>query len=357
MSFEPGIYFDLPESDYHADPAFSASGCKDMLVSPLTYWINSALNPDRNDNGSDPKDRGKAFHRRILEGRETFYQHYAILPDQADYPNALVSADDLKARCAELDLKKGGSKKDLAERIREADPDAEIWDDILSKWGKDNAGKTALPYQQVFEIERQAKIVEMQDAARKAFAGGCPEVSLFWIDPETGIRMKSRADYLKVRALVDLKTFTNPMSMPIDTAIARSVANYKYHIQASVYLDGIEHVKELYRQKGAACIHGNAPSKEWLNAFAQPGPHAFFFVFLEVGDVPNVRVREYRQTETYAQSGASTNLYWQAGQAGYRLAVERYKACMDTYGPDVPWVDAQPARPFTDDEMPQYLFA
>lgn len=353
---EPGIYFDLPEEAYHADVAFSASGAKDMLVSPLTYWMNSALNPDREDESTAAKERGKAFHTRILEGKEVFAARYAVKPDKADYPDAICDGAGLRERCGELGLPRNGTNAELCRRIREADPDAVLWPEIIARFQEENAGKIALTYKQFFEIERQAKIIDMQDAARKAFSGGHSESSIFWIDPETGVRMKARADYIKTRAVVDLKTFTNPMGLPIDVAIARAVANYRYSVQACVYLDGIEKVKELYRQKGFACVHGNAPSKEWMDAFAASGAHAFFFVFLEAGAVPNIRVREFRMTETYAQLGATTNLYWQSGHAGYRMAVERYKECLELYGTEIPWVDAQPARAFRDDDFPTWMF-
>lgn len=352
---EPGIHFGLPKEAYQADPSFSASGCKDMLVGPLTYWIRSPLNPDREENGTKATDMGEAFHVRLLEGDEAFKEQYAIKPDPSDYPDAIMDGKGLRERCGELGVKKGGSNAELCERILEADPDAVLWPKIVADWQRENEGKIALPYKQFLEVERQARLVDMQDSARKALSGGYPEVSLFWVDPETGVRMKARVDYMKVRAAVDLKSFSNAMDMPTDTAIARAMANYKYHVQGSVYCDGIEHAKALYRAKGFACVHGDPP-KEWMDAWAAPGPHAFFFVFIESGDVPNVRVREFRQTETYAQMGASTNLYWQAGHAAYRLAVERYKQCMDTYGPDVPWVDPQPVRPFTDTDFPTWMF-
>ena len=35
----PGIYFGLPEEEYHADRSLSASGIKDIHVTPLTFWL------------------------------------------------------------------------------------------------------------------------------------------------------------------------------------------------------------------------------------------------------------------------------------------------------------------------------
>ena len=357
MTMEPGIYFGLPESDYHADPAFSASGAKNMLISPLTYWINSPLNPDHKeeDTETDSKIAGKAFHTRILEGQAVFDQRYAIKPDPDDYPEAIAGGDALRKLCESYDLKKSGSIAEMCERILEVDPIVELWPVIIAEFEASAEGRIILKSRLANEIKRHARIVEMHEDAKKAFVGGFPEVSIFWIDTETGIRMKARVDYLKVRAAVDLKTFANQMSVPLEIAVGRAVANYRYHIQGVVYCEAVERAKEMYRAQGAASVFGESPEKAWLDAFAEPKPHAFVFVFLESGNVPNAVVREFRQTETYAQMGASTNNYWSAGFSGYRLALDQYKRCTDHYEPGLPWVDPQPMRPFVDEDFPIYM--
>src|SRR5690349_5803745 len=89
----PGIYFGMPEEEYHADRSLSASGIKDIHVTPLTFWMRSGFNENRLDDSSEPKERGKAFHARLLEGPEAFKARYAIAPDIADYPDALDGGD------------------------------------------------------------------------------------------------------------------------------------------------------------------------------------------------------------------------------------------------------------------------
>lgn len=351
---EPGIYFGMPEEEYHADTAFSASGAKDMLVSPLTYWMNSALNPDRKETESAAREAGKAFHARILEGQGVFESRYAVQPDKDDYPDAIMDGAGLRAHCESLGLKKSGSNMELCERIMEADPVTELWPVIMAEFEAESEGKIIIKRALADDIRRQARIVELHESARKAFGGGHAEVSLFWIDAETGVRMKCRADYLKVRAIVDIKTFSNPMGMPLDQAIGRAVANYRYHIQGAVYCDGVERAKELYREHGFDVVHGDV-SKEWLDAFADPRPHAFVFVFLESGVVPNVRVREFRQMETFAKMGATRNLYWDAGETGYHQALQMYQRCLAHYGPELPWIDPQPIRAFVDSDFPPYM--
>jgi hypothetical protein len=58
MTRPDGIYLNLPEDDYHADPALSASGIKKLLQSPADYWVHQR---------SQPRPRGQG-HRRHRQG-------------------------------------------------------------------------------------------------------------------------------------------------------------------------------------------------------------------------------------------------------------------------------------------------
>ena len=47
LNIEPGIHFGLSDDVYHALPALSASGIKNLLVSPMVFWAESFLNAGR----------------------------------------------------------------------------------------------------------------------------------------------------------------------------------------------------------------------------------------------------------------------------------------------------------------------
>lgn len=349
---EPGIYFGMPEEEYHADRSLSASGIKDIHVTPLTFWMRSSFNADRRDDNTEPKERGKAFHARLLEGAAEFTRRYDVMPQLEDFPEALDGGDALKERCKELGLKVGGTIAQLCERIREKDPNAVLWPDIIAEFKHlaEINGRTIIKRKLADEIERQVRIVEMHPGTEKALRGGFCEVSIFWRD-ETGVPMKARIDYLKARALVELKTFSNPFGKQIDAAIAGSVANNKYMVDAVVRLDAVERAKAMLRAKGDSILRGPLPSDAWLDAFTSAPPHAFVFLFLEAGDVPNVRVREFKQRET---AKGEENLYWQKGHAMYRQGIDLYRQFFDHYGPELPWVDPQPLRPFYDSDFPVF---
>lgn len=350
----PGIYFDLPAEDYHAYPALSASGIKDILVSPLTYYVSSPWNPNRvDDDPTEARVNGTAAHVRVLEGKAAFDDAYAYRPDPADYPEALAGHEALKAKCRALGLKMGGSSLDLCARIREVEPDAVLWPDIEARVLADSTGKTILPAKKRWEIELPAKVVECYPEARKAFGGGYPEVSIFWVDRETGVPMKCRIDFLKIHAVVELKTFTNTFGMAVERAVARAITNYRYHVQLAVYLDGVETIKEPIRS-GKATIEG-VHDPEWLADFAASPEHAGVFVFLESGKAPNCLVKRFRRHIAGADRQATENLYWSKAMQDYRRGVERFVECRERFGDDM-WIEGGPMSDLKDEDFPLYMF-
>lgn len=61
--------------------------------------------------------------------------------------------------------------------------------------------------------------------------GGEAEVSMVWLDDETGLPCKARIDYLR-EMIVDLKTTRDAMQFP------KSIASFGYHRQAAHYRSG-----------------------------------------------------------------------------------------------------------------------
>ena len=67
--------------------------------------------------------------------------------------------------------------------------------------------------------------------------GGKPEVSVFWQDEDTGEECRCRPDYWNdgYNIIVDLKTTQDASP----TGFAKSIANYRYHVQAAFYMQGV----------------------------------------------------------------------------------------------------------------------
>src|SRR5690606_35088684 len=135
---EDGIYFRLPEAQYHGQQRLSASGCANLLVSPGTFWADSWLNPDR-EVDEDPtiaQILGSAYHTALLEP-DRFDELYVCEPDPADYPKLLTTGTAIGERLAELGeaKKKAGEKvEEQALRLWEIDQEYELWPLVMSDW-------------------------------------------------------------------------------------------------------------------------------------------------------------------------------------------------------------------------------
>lgn len=352
---EPGIYFGLPAEDYHAAEGLSSSGIRNLLISPLDYWTDSpSLNPNYEDEDTEGKLIGRAFHHRLLEPAR-FSGLYAARPSIEDYPEAIDGGKALAEECARLGLKKSGTIAELCERIHEKEPGIPLWPVIRANLLASFGDRELLKADVLDDIERAARLVFAHPDATKALTGGYSEVSIFWRDEETGIPMKARLDYLKIKATVDVKSFTNPLGRPLDAAVASTMSNNRYDVQAVIYDDAVKAAKAMLRTLKSAAIHvvtGAPPPDDWLVSLAASPKHTFVFVFIEQGRVTNVKVKEFREFETYGGLGMSPNEYWKSGRDHYRYGVARYVECMAKFGRDKPWIDDSPMTAFRDEDFP-----
>lgn len=349
---EPGIYFGLSFRDYLADPALSNSGIQNLRISPLTYWVNSPLNPDYEPEETKATETGKAFHSRILEGKEAFAAAYAPKLSKDDFPDALKSGDELKAKCAELMLPKSGTLAELSARIRAIDPHVQLWSEIEAAHLELHAGKEFLSKGTLAQIELAASAIEANPATAELFSGGFPEVSIIWVDEATGVRMKARLDYLTLSCISDLKTFSNSLGKPLGLAVAHAMATYGYGLQAITYLDAVRNAKRMLAAdpKAARFCGGwlGVPFDfdAWLAKFkAAPEPR-FVFAFQETGGVPNVALRQMNRNTHYFDLMTDQ----------YRFQIERYRECVERWGFGRPWVDPAEVELLEDQDFPLWVF-
>ena len=329
---EDGVYFQLDERDYHNVPALSASGVKNILISNPDFWFRSVFNPHRENNDTEARLIGRAFHKRILEGREAFYSEYATTFEAPE--NCIRTVDDLRDALIKSGVEKPkGLKPDLIEQLLEIQPGAQILDELRTDYELLHHGKEFLSSDLIHSIEVSAAMIEKHPVISKCFSGGYPEVSVIWT--EEGVRFKARFDYLKPRAIVDLKTFANFMNKPIDGAIYSSMASGKYHIQAAFYLRAAEMAKRLPEWHGCQL--------DFRLNFRECAEHDFFFVFQAKGPAPLARLKKFTRGSL-----------WSCGEVAIDEAIRRYKACMEHYGPDVPWLDDAQPEDLDDSLMPVY---
>jgi len=330
-----GIHFGLSDEIYHVIPALSASGIKNLLISgPDFYYRCPWLNPAYEDEETDSlaKVAGRAYHARILEGREVFNDRYGPLFDAP--ANCLRTIEDIQTALADSGVtEKFKRKSEYVAKIKEIDPSAPLYDHLKEQHEAAHEGKELISSKLIAKIEVAAAMIESHPELRRCFIGGFPEVTIIWTDD--GVRFKARIDYLKPRAFSDLKTFENFMSKPIDGAIYSAMASRKYHIQFTHYMRGIEKAKELP-------VIGEGPPNEWLAEFRAGEPHGCYAIWQQKGIAPLARGKKF-----------SRGSIWSCGEVAIDEAIRRFKHFSELYG-DLPWVDAEPIGDFLDDQFPAY---
>ena len=200
-----GIHLDVPEVEYHADPAFSQSQAKVLLDSPAKYqWRLANPEPPR-----DVFDFGHAVHAKVLGVGLDFWK---------------VDADDWRTKAAQQQrdaARSYGFVPMLAKDLAKADAMAEA---VL-----DNKGARAI-------LESEGDV----------------EVSMWWEltgyvagegeSADSVVACRGRVDKLATNAdglvIADLKTTQDASPR----GFASSAAKFGYRLQGGAYADGIEHI-------------------------------------------------------------------------------------------------------------------
>jgi exodeoxyribonuclease VIII len=191
-----GISFGIAAERYHRRElgVVSKSALDEIARSPAHYraWVDGI------EREPTPALRfGTALHMAILEPAR-FAKSYAVKPDFGD--------------CR---FKENKARRDA--------------------WESANAGRLALSADDEDRILGMLAAVQNHPTASRLVAEGQSEVTLSWADPITGLRCKSRADYWvkRRRMAVDLKSTEDASP----EAFAKSVYNYRYHVQDALYRD------------------------------------------------------------------------------------------------------------------------
>lgn len=129
-----------------------------------------------------------------------------------------------------------------------------------------HAGRTILKVSEYQEALAIRDAVRGHKAASKLLAGGEPERTITWTDPESGVQCKGRVDYLRPDGFVDLKTSAN-----LDPRrFALTAHDLGYHLQLAFYARGLRAL-------------GVADPKVWLVAVESSGPHDVAPLFVDPG--------------------------------------------------------------------------
>lgn len=216
IPFTPGMipeagkcYSGMSNDDYHNTfiDWFSSSDLKNILRSLEYFWM--LYTEKKNREGKEYKisfEVGQAYHDACGS--------LAMFDDLHLFEENTVSFEGSSAS-------KSNNKKFLSKKAL-------------------NPQKSVIPDETFENIPDMAQ--KTVDLARKldVFHGGDIELSFFWVDPETGIKLKCRTDYYRpdVRVIVDFKSTKDHT----EAGFPKEIANYNYHFSAAMYLDGVSHV-------------------------------------------------------------------------------------------------------------------
>lgn len=326
----PGIYYDMPPAEYHAAPGLSNSGMKDLMVSPLRYW-HKHINPDAPpDDPTDAMLRGSALHCAVLESEETFDSRYTYAVEPADFPGCLVKMDELRAWCVDHGIKpKGTRKEEVIGVIHSIDPGVPIFDVMERRHYGENGGKEILTKADWYRLAGMAATLRKEPRVNQILAKGRAEVSVFATDPDTGILLKARLDWVNEATILDLKSFSQMRGKSIDQTIADAIYYEGYYRQACFY-SMVLALAEL------------AAGKKFTREFAM--------AFVESEQPHETRIKALRPRED-----GNSNLYWERGRAEIRQMIRLYVESKERFG-NKSWRSASEITPLMDEDIRQLSY-
>lgn len=292
---KPGVYEGIPNAEYHCGPGISKSGLDLVHRSPLHYHAVVTAANDRTPTAA--QELGTAAHALILEP-DVFTDTYCLALRLSDVPDAIEDREVLVGMVAKLNegrlpkLATSGSKAELIERIgiayaenkridialevlqgmkgaelkaelerlNESRPgllpvsgsrhelanllrangvEVTLWSDVWEEWQQNNPGRIVLSPEGWEQLHGMASAVHNHPAAGALLTSvpGAAEKSVYWIDPTTGVLCRCRPDWWRDdNLIVDLKTTEDASP----EGFAKSIANWRYDVQAAYYLDGIQ---------------------------------------------------------------------------------------------------------------------
>lgn len=295
-----GIHFNLSETAYHGDRALGSTGLKDLIDNAPDYWWDSWMNPARpEEKETDAIRFGRAVHKCVLEGRDAFEAFYA----PRDFPG---------------NIKAGKEEREKIEA----------------------RGMLPLKREEFNRILAASAFIRANSYLRDAFTGGQPEVSVFWtVD---GIRYKARFDYLKMRAIADLKSIRNPLNKSFKQACKERIASLDYVISAAHYMDARRRMAGFVK---AGLVYG-APDTEqfrsWLIQVAGITEFAFVFVFWQAEGAPI----------SHGFKISPGNPILETAKQSIAKAVWNFQKFTEEFGTSAAWVPSTPLEELDETDMP-----
>lgn len=367
-----GIYFDMPEDEYHAIQRLSASGIASMMVSPATFWAKSWLNPNREEGDKKHQVTGRAYHCARLEP-DMFDLRYCRQPSPSEWVDLITTDAEIKDRLKGYGLpqsKAGEKVLDRAKRLSQAfrtDPysDGEppaIWHLILDEWEQQRGDRVGIAADVWDDIQEDAQRLRSCPEVAELITGGEAEVTVLWTDPASGVPMKARLDYLRSTGYTDFKTFDNSRGKHLDKAISDAFQFNRYYIQASLYWQAAELVRTA-----ALPLHDDTMSQSTLchAIHENKSPMQAWYVFQEKSGVPNILAKRFIThaghvaTDAQAPDGAQTPVdptaIFRKAVLSIAWAQKQFNLYREVYADGEPWLPLNPIGTIDDADFSPYF--
>jgi hypothetical protein len=359
-----GIYFGLDEKVYHAIPRLSMSGIQNIMVSPADFWARSWMNPNREaDAGKETNAQilGRAYHTARFEPMK-FDATYCRDLDQSDMPPGTLFTDsEISAALEALGepkTKKSEKVLDKAMRLIDAGYDGTVWHYERAMFEAGLGDMIPIKADIYDQLRIDIDTIHNNPEVAAFLTGGEPEVSLLYTDEATGVKMKSRVDFLRPRGMTDFKTFDNTQGKHVQNAIMSAIKYNRYYIQAFGYWSAVELIRA-----GGLGIVGDATEAqiELVNRIRlRTAPMDCWYVFQQKSGVPNVFAVEFPAYAAHesVDMNASGLTEDEAEAARYRMAaatfirtkavreirnaIEVFVKYSEIYEPGQPWYPVKP---------------
>lgn len=231
IDVEPGIYNDITFDEYIRIDAINHSTLtRFMSESPFHFKYKM-------DNGlykvTNALSEGRVIHEAVLEP-DKFKEKYVEEPnDWREYKPIMSSY--MKKYCKEKEEEAGEKGNGGMYFISKNSKAWKLIDKTFRKKCEDE-GKKPISTNLLYKCRQIRKNLKDNTACQKLFEGSKFEITIVWIDEETGLKCKGRLDVNSNMEGYACDVKKTRSTKPF--LFAKDVRKYHYNSQASFYMDG-----------------------------------------------------------------------------------------------------------------------
>lgn len=301
LDLEDGVYFDLPEDVYFAQPRLGSSDLQKLHDQRFGWWWGSAHNPNKAPRDTSAQTFGRALHKLLLEGPAAYLGAYAVAPDPADYQTVLSKVTDYQIELASRGIEpkpRPALAQDWLDLCRLHIPDGVgvvAWPNVIADFHKARGAKLPIEAAEHRNLMTMYDLIlnsdsEAAESLRKILAmdttfPNISELSFLWTC-DKGLKRRSRFDKLVPNFTLDLKSLSNWAGRPLDMGISDHILRFGYDVQMADYQVARLAMHKMIKDRGDICIWGGTTEQRvFLEGTALKGlPFEWVWLFYQIPD-------------------------------------------------------------------------